>query len=221
MRLNLTADELLATTRAVRKRLDFDRPVEPSVLKECLESAVQAPTGSNSQGWRFMVVTDVDKKAAIAELYRRAWYDYYQPMDREPRSDKGRQLKRVMSSATHLADNFERVPVWVIPCMPGRLDNLPNVMAAGAYGSIHPATWSFMLAARDHGLGTSFTTLHLTYEQQAAEILGIPFADYTQCALVTVGYTVGTDFKPASRPPVETVTYWDTWGDEADFSDPT
>jgi nitroreductase len=219
MRLNLSAAELLSTTRAVRKRLDLDRVVERSVLKECLESAVQAPTGSNAQGWRFVVITDIEKKKPIAELYRKAWHEYYTPMETEPRSERGRQLKRVMASADYLADNFERVPVWVIPCMPGRLDHLPNPMAAAAYGSIHPATWSFMLAAREHGLGSSFTTLHLQYEREAAEILGIPFEEVTQCSLITVAYTSGTDFKPAKRAPIETVTYWDAWGEVADFTD--
>lgn len=218
MRLNLSVDELLSTTRAVRKRIDFDREVEPEVIKECLELAVQAPTGSNSQGWRFLVVTDPEKKSAVAELYRETWFGYYQPMDREPKSDKGKQLKRVMSSATYLAENIERVPVWVIPCMPGRLEGLDVAMGAGSFGSIHPATWNFQLAARERGLGTAFTTLHLAHEKKAAEILGIPYDEVTQCSLITVGYTLGTDFKPASRPPIESVTYWDSWGDHADFS---
>ena len=219
-KLNLSADEVLSTTRAVRKRLDFDRPVEPEVIKECLEVALQSPTGSNSQMWQWMVVTDPEKKAALAELYKQGWEQYVN-MDGAAHSivredaDQAAQQERVVDSATYLAENFERIPAMVIPILPMKMDGLPNMASASMYGSILPGAWSFMLAARERGLGTAWTTIHLMFEEQAAEILGIPFAEATQCALIACGYSKGTDFKPAKRPPLETVLHWDSWGGEA------
>ena len=223
MKLNLSVDEVLSTTRAVRKRLDFDKPVEPEVIKECLEAAIQSPTGSNMQGWQWMVVTDADKRAALADLYRQGW-DMYVNMDAAVGNlqfeDAGRQAQqdRVTSSAEYLAQNFEKVPVMMIPLFPGRLDGLPAMASAAMLGSILPGAWSFMLAARERGLGTAWTTIHLFFEQQAAEILGIDHEQYTQCALITCGYSKGTDFKPAKRPPIETVLHWDGWGGTAPWA---
>ena len=122
------------------------------------------------------------------------------------------QQDRVLSSAEYLAENFERAPAMLIPCLPGRLDGLPALASASLFGSILPGVWSFMLAARERGLGTSWTTIHLMHEQEAADVLGIPFDEVTQCALITVGYTKGTEFKPAKRPPMDTVTHWNGWG---------
>jgi len=221
MKLGLSADELLSTTRAVRKRLDFDKPVEPSIIKACLEAALQSPTGSNRQGWQWMVVTDAEKRAGLAELYRKGW-DLYQQMPNHAGiaptgADSARveQQKRVTSSAGYLAQNFEKVPVMMIPILPGRLDDLPAMAATSTLGSILPGAWSFMLAARERGLGTAWTTIHLMFEKQAAELLGIDYENFTQCALITCGYTKGTDFRPAQRPPLETVLHWDTWGGAA------
>ncbi len=214
MKLNLSADEVLTSTRAVRKRLDFDKPVELEVIKECMEYAVQAPTGSNMQGWQWLFVTDQAKKDAIADLYRQGW-EMYTSMDQAAMNlevENQAQQDRVADSATYLAENFHKVPVMLIPCMPGRLDGLPNMAATSTYGSIQPGAWSFMLAARERGLGTAWTTIHLMFEEQAAEILEIPFAEVTQIALITIGYSKGTDFKPAKRPPVETVMHLDSWG---------
>lgn len=214
MKLHLTADEVLTSTRAVRKRLDFDTPVPMEVITECLEQAVQAPTGSNRQGWEWLVVTDEAKKAAIADLYRKGFDLYRSSQVAAHNTDVGdaAQQARVVDSAEYLAQNFHRVPVMLIPCMPGRLDNLPNMAATSTFGSIHPATWSFMLAARERGLGTAWTTIHLMFEKEAAEILDIPFEEYTQTSLITVGYSIGTDFKLAKRPPVQTVMHVDSWG---------
>lgn len=215
MKLNLTADEVLTSTRAVRKRLDFDTPVPIDVITDCLEQAVQAPTGSNRQGWEWLVVTDDAKKAAIADLYRKGFEMYRSSQVAAHNTDVGdeAQQARVVDSAEYLAENFHRVPVMLIPCMPGRLDGLPNMAATSTLGSIHPATWSFMLAARERGLGTAWTTIHLMFEKEAADILGVPFEEYTQTSLITVGYSIGTEFKKAKRPPVQTVMHVDTWGD--------
>jgi nitroreductase len=208
MEFDLTqVDALLSTTRAVRKRLDFDREVPDAVLLECLQLAVQAPTGSNRQGWRWMVVRDAAKKQALADIYNRAGGDYLRAAAAE--ADPATQTGRVMDSATFLAENMARVPVMVIPLIIGRLEEGTN-SAAGLFGSIIPAMWSFQLALRSRGLGSCYTTLHLRFEEEAAEVLGIP-PHLTQAGLLPVGYTKGTDFKPAARPPVAEITYLDTY----------
>ena len=209
-------DALLSTTRAVRKRLDFDREVGDDVLLDCLQLAVQAPTGSNQQGWRWMVVRDAEKKAGLADIYRRAGGEYLAAAAANASSED--QTGRVIDSANFLAQNFERAPVMVIPMIVGRLDDAERVpdaasltgAAAGLMGSIIPAMWSFQLALRSRGLGSCLTTIHLRLEQEAAELLGIP-AHMTQAGLLPVAYTKGTDFKPAARPPVEEITYLDTY----------
>jgi nitroreductase len=205
-----TVDKLLTTTRSVRKRLDLERPVERDVIETCLEIAIQAPTGSNAQGWHFIVVTDAEKRAKIAEYYRVSWYDYSKSGSRgNARADKD-QMRRVVSSAQYLADNLHRVPVHVIPCYWGRVENQAPVWQAGLYGSIHPAAWSFMLALRARGLGASWTTLHLRFEKEVAELLGIP-DNITQAALIPVAYYTGDDFSPADRQPAKEITHWNSW----------
>ena len=201
-------DALLSTTRAVRKRLDLDRDVPDDVLLECLQLAVQAPTGSNRQGWRWMVIRDTDKKAALADIYRSAGADYLAAAAAE--AEEGSQTGRVLNSASYLADHFHEVPVMVIPMIIGRLEDDGAASAAGLMGSIMPAIWSFQLALRSRGLGSCLTTLHLRKEREAAELLGIP-DHMTQAALLPVAYTKGTDFQPAHRPPVEEITYLDTY----------
>ncbi len=201
-------DALLSTTRAVRKRLDLDRDVPDDVLLECLELAVQAPTGSNRQGWRWLIIRDPEKKEALADIYRRGGAEYLNSAARE--ADPATQTGRVIDSANYLAENLGRVPVLVIPLIIGRLEELGVEAAAGFYGSIMPAVWSFQLALRSRGLGSCLTTLHLGLEQEAAELLAIP-DHMTQAALLPVAYTKGTDFKPAVRPPVQEITYVDSY----------
>lgn len=201
-------DELLATTRAVRKRLDLDKPVPRDVINECLELAVQAPTGSNSQSWRWLVVEDADKRRALADLYRKGGEAYLSAASEQAADD---QTKRVFGSAVYLMEHLHEVPVHVIPCVQGRPGpETPMVMLGGLFGSIFPAVWSFQLALRARGLGSALTTLHLIHEKEAAEILGIP-DDVMQVALLPVAYTLGTDFKRAERPPIADITHWDTW----------
>ena len=201
-------DELLATTRAVRKRLDLDKPVPREVINECLELAVQAPTGSNSQTWRWLVVEDADKRRALADLYRKGGEAYLSAAGEQAADD---QTKRVFGSAVYLMEHLHEVPVHVIPCVQGRPGpETPMVMLGGLFGSIFPAVWSFQLALRSRGLGSALTTLHLIHEKEAAEILGIP-DDVMQVALLPVAYTLGTDFKRAERPPVADITHWNTW----------
>jgi nitroreductase len=202
-------DRLLSTTRAVRRRLDLERPVDPQVILECLRLAVQAPTASNDQNWRWIVVSDPDRRARLAELYREIGGMY---LAAAAAAAEDPQTKRVYQGAVYLSENLHRVPVFVIPCIERRFDGQPNGIAASAYASIIPAAWSFQLALRSRGLGSVWTTLHLFKEAEAAEILGIP-PDVTQIALLPVAHTVGDDFVPAVRPPVEQITYWDEWGD--------
>ncbi|MDH3679130.1 MAG: nitroreductase family protein [Acidimicrobiia bacterium] len=215
MTLDLSADEVLTTTRSVRKRLDFDRPVDRSTVLECIEIALQAPTGSNSQGWQWMVIEDDAKKRAISALYKKNFDVYTSQPGREYPDGDTRAERRdlVRSSADYLSENFHRSPFLVIPLIEGRLDEGLNSFAqASAWGSILPAVWSFMLALRARGLGSAWTTLHLPDEQEAAEILGIPFDRYTQAGLFPVAYTKGTDFKLAERLPAAELTHWDTFG---------
>lgn len=216
MKLNLSADDVLTSTRAVRKRLDFDRPVERSVIEECLEIALQAPTGSNSQGWHWVMVTDADKKAALAEIYRSNFAEYRKvaaSRSYEAGDPRAEQSIRVTASAEYLTEHFQRVPVMMVPCIAGRLDNASVVQGAGAWGSILPAVWSFMLAARERALGTAWTTIHLMFdgEQKAADVLGIPYDKVTQAGLFPIAYTIGTDFQPAKRLPLEPILHWDQW----------
>ncbi|MCC6709216.1 MAG: nitroreductase family protein [Gammaproteobacteria bacterium] len=211
-----TVDHLLTTTRSVRKRLDFSRPVERSVITRCIELALQAPTGGNAQGWSFMVVTDEAKRAAISALYKKAFKLYSSdPNMRARYGDDGdlraQQLDRVLSSADYLSDNMHKAPALVIACIEGRVEKGSPLEQAGVYGSILPAAWSFMLALRSRGLGTAWTTLHIMYEQEAAKILGIPDT-ITQAALFPVAYYTGDDFKPAKRLPTEQFVHWDSWG---------
>ncbi|ORA22327.1 nitroreductase family protein [Mycobacterium aquaticum] len=211
--LNLSTDELLTTTRSVRKRLDFDKPVPREVIMECLDLALQAPTGSNAQGWQWVFVTDPAKKKALADIYRSNANPYLDLPAPERGDIRDEQIGAVMSSAKFLNENFEKAPVLMVPCLEGRPDGAPAGMQASYWGSLLPAAWSFMLALRSRGLGSAWTTLHLLGdgEKQAAEILGIPFDKYAQAGLFPIAYTKGTDFKPAKRLPAEQLTHWDTW----------
>ena len=215
MKLDLTIDEVLSTTRSVRKRLDFDRPVEREIVEECLNLALQAPTGGNNQGWHWIVVEDAAKRKALADIYK-ANFKIYASMpgrkftEGDPRVE---QMPKVRDSAMYLADEFYRAQMMLIPCIEGRLENIDAAMGAGAWGSLLPGVWSFMLALRSRGMGSAWTTIHLILEgeKKAAEILGIPYDKITQGGLFPIAYTIGTDFKPAKRLPLEKVLHWDKW----------
>ena len=220
-----TVDHLLTTTRSVRQRLDLARPVEPEVIERCIEIALQAPTGSNLQGWHFMVVTDPQKRAGLAELYHKGWTAYYDVQREHPpqfsqNDPRLAQRPRIIQSSTFLGEHLHEVPVFIIPCIEREMAEVPhlaeiqsfgNFFQASIYGSIFPATWSLMLALRSRGLGSSLTTLHLIYEKEAAELLGIP-DHVVQTALIPVAYYTGTDFHPAKRRPAGEVTHWEHWG---------
>ncbi len=213
MTLNLSVDELLTTTRSVRKRLDLDEPVPRDVLMECLELALQAPTGSNAQGWQWMFVTDPVKKQAIADIYRANALPYLDQPKPEYGDIRDERRPLVFDSAKYLAENMQEVPVLLIPCLEGRAEKAPLGMSASFWASLFPAVWSFCLALRSRGLGSCWTTLHLLGdgERQAAEVLGIPFEKYSQGGLFPIAYTKGTDFRPAKRLPAAQLTHWDSW----------
>lgn len=202
-----TVDELLSTTRSVRKRLDLTRAVSREVILECIQLAMQAPTASNTQDWRWLVITDADKRAAIAEIYRSIGAQY---LEYAANSATDPQTQRVYQSAMSLTETLADVPVHVIPCIEQRVDGAPLGIAAAAWASIIPAGWSFLLALRSRGLGSVWTTMHLFKEQEVAELIGIP-PTVTQAALFPVAYTIGTDFRPAKRPPAESITFWNSW----------
>jgi nitroreductase len=203
-------DRLLTTTRAVRKRLDLTRPVDPAVIVECLRLAIQAPSGSNAQRWRWMVVTDTEKKRAVGDNYRQSFEAYIAP--RQELIEPGDTASlRMTDSSSYLADHMGEVPVLVIPTMLDRPPaDIPGEDQAGFWGGILPAVWSFQLALRSRGLGSAWTTLHLRYEREVATVLGIP-ETVTQVALLPVAYFTGEGFRPAARRAAEEVTYWNTW----------
>jgi nitroreductase len=210
--LRLAPDELLRTTRTVRKRLDLDRPVPLELVRECLDVALQAPTGSNRQDWHWMVVTDAELRRQIGDYYRRS-YERYQS-GREERNaglSAERQVigARVASSADYLAERMGDVPVHVIACITVG-DDLPAGNQAGLWGSLLPAAWSYQLAARARGLGSAWTTLHLAYEKEISELLGIP-PQVRQGVLLPTAYFTGDTFQPAPRGPLDTVLHFDRW----------
>lgn len=209
----LTPDELLTTTRSVRKRLDFDRPVPLELIKECIEVSLQAPTGSNRQGWHWLVITDTALRAQIGEYYRRSHAAYANGPAAQARtaalSDERQVVQgRVRTSSQYLADRMGEVPALVIAAI--EADDLPAGNQAGLWGSLLPAAWSYQLAARARGLGSAWTTLHLAYEKEVSELLGIP-ANVRQGVLLPTAYYTGETFKPAPREPVEKVLHLDRW----------
>jgi len=211
--LPLTPDELLTTTRSVRKRLDFTRDVPIDLVRECLEIALQAPSGSNRQGWHWMVVTDENSRRMIGDYYRQAVASYLKSSG-SPASlfaddqERNAVQRRVGDSVAYLGEHMGEVPVLVIPCV-----HAPRLNAgsqAGLWGSLLPAAWSYMLAARARGLGTAWTTLHLRHETEISELLGIP-ADIRQGALIPTAYYTGDTFRPAPRQPLDDVLHLNSW----------
>ena len=210
--LELTHDELLTTTRSVRKRLDFDRPVSRELIRECLELAFQQPHGSNMNTWRWVVEDDPALVAGVAEVYNGGLDDFIATLgDAVGENYSGAGIpgaERITGSVQHLRDNFHRCPAVLVPLMAGRCEGLNAFYQASGWGSIVQAVWSFFLALRSRGLGSAWTTGHLWREKQLAELLGIPFEQYTQVGLFPIAYTQGTDFRPAYRRGVDEVVGW-------------
>ena len=211
--VELTNDELLSTTRTVRKRLDFERPVDRATLEECLALALQAPTASNRQEWHWVFVTDPAVKAGLAELYRSTEGEYQRlPYgDRADGDVRTEHAAAVGASSDYLRDHLEQAPVLLVPCHLGRVDAAPIATQAALWGSLLPAVWNLFLALRTRGLGAAWTTVHLRHEREAAELLGIPYDDYTQGGLFPIAHTKGTSFRPAARRPLTEVVHWERW----------
>ena len=202
-------DALLTTTRAVRRRLDLSRPVEPELIADCIRIAQQAPTASNTQTWRWVVLTDPDRRKAIGDLYASGRAAVENARSAVASDDA--QTQRVYDSAGYLVDHIAEVPVHVIPCLEGRLPpGADGCATASFYGSIFPAVWSFQLALRSRGLGSTFTTAHLLGEARIRDLLGVP-PDFTQTCLIPVAHTLGDDFSPPPRRPVEEFIGWNGW----------
>jgi nitroreductase len=211
--LGLTPDELLTTTRTVRRRLDLERPVERSVVEECLRVAFQAPNGSNRQEWGWVLVDDPVVKRAMGDLYRQGFVDYAASQTPHPVPNPDAALRSRMSdSVAWLRERIEQVPVLLVPTIADSYGTDTAFATAGTWGSILPAVWSFMLALRARGMGSAWTTVHLYREVEMAELLGIPYPEQRQAGLFPVAYTVGTDFKPADRSLSERSIYWNAWG---------
>lgn len=210
--IDLTPAELLTTTRSVRRRLDLSRPVPRELIETCLTIAIQAPSGSNLQGWQFLMIDDAERKAALATYYARS-HEQYRPLSTRPTPGQSQEAPaRLRASVDYLAEHLHEVPTLLMPLERGRLpSDATSHQAAGFYGSILPAVWSFMLAARLHGLGTSFTTMHLRYEREVAAEFAIPYDRVTQIGLVSVGYYRGAQFSPAARRPVSELIHWNNW----------
>lgn len=200
-------DELLSTTRAVRRRLDLEREVPDDLLMRCIELAEQAPSGGDIASRRWIVVRDPETKAKIAELYRAAGGS--ETIKRaEERRGSGHPKERIVESAAHLAENLERVPVIVLATVWGVHDGSGR---PGLFDSVIQSAWSFCLALRARGLGSAWTTIHLSKAKEFAELLGIPDG-VTQIVLLPVAWTIGTDFKPAARRPASDIVWFNRWG---------
>lgn len=213
--LDLTALELLTTTRAVRLRLDYDRPVEKDVLRRCVEIALQAPSGSNKVPLQFVMVTDPDLRLALGEDYRECFGAYQASAGYIGKVDKGdpafnAQQQRTARSAEALAENIHRAPAIVVACSLTSVRDVPPHRAVATAGSLHPGAWSFMLAARLYGLGTCWTAMTLAPGARTPSLLGIP-DDVTLGCLTPVAYTRGTAFRPTLRPEPDSVIHWEGW----------
>ncbi len=200
-------DRLLSTTRAVRRRLDLERPVPAGVILDCIDVAEQAPTGGNQSSRRWLVVRDPETKAALAELYRSAGGNWISEAYAGV-AGTGHHNEGALRSADHLARHLQDVPAIVLATIYGEHDGSGR---PGLFDSVIQAAWSFCLALRSRGLGSAWTTLHMNEADRVAELLGIPDG-VTQIVLLPVAWTVGDDFSPAPRRPARDITWFDHWG---------
>lgn len=211
----MSVDEVLTTTRTVRKRLDLSRPVPDDVIAQCIEIATYAPSGSNRQGWHFVVITDAEKRRQIGALYKRSFDQYYEAqmaqLGQAPETPDRAQLAKVLDSARYLGDHMGDAPALILVCAEGRVENAGAMAQAAFYGSVVPAAWSLMLALNARGIGTAWTTLHMRYADETAELLGVP-ATVTQVMLTPVAYLKDGPSKRAARKPAAERTYWNQWG---------
>lgn len=216
--LGLAADEVLTSTRAVRRRLDLTRPVPRELIQEAVKIATQAPTGRNQQQWDFIFIDDPTTKAKAADLWRAGLaqgnpYEHHGLPIPTRGSFASAEWGRIRGSLGYLVEHLHEVPVLMIPVVRvATRAELSTVHGqANTWGSVLPATWSFMLAARERGIGTCWTIGHLAYEREMADLLGLPFDTTVQVALTPVAYTIGTDFKPVKRADDSNFSHWNRW----------
>lgn len=206
--------EALYTTRAMRRVTD--KPIPPEVQARILDAAIRAPSGGNSQNWRFMLVDDPTVMAALAPIYRASmdivWSQFYkerlEAAAATPDDPESQQLMRVKRSADHLTDNFEHYPLMLFAF--SQFD--------GSGGSIFPAVWNAMLAARGEGVGAALTSAMSLNAQDALSVLGVPDGEgWNMACCVTFGYPTGR-WDVAPRVPVEQVSFKNHWGQPLDFT---
>jgi nitroreductase len=195
-----SVDAVLSTARSVRRKLDFDRAVEPEAIYECVNIATQAPTGLGGETWRFMVVTDADKKRRLAALYKGVLTDLAR--------QRGIEVKATQQA---LVDKLHEIPAMIFVCTTAERPGQEVAGQVAYYGSILPAAWSLMLALRARNLGATWTTLLSSRQREVAAILDMPDG-VTQTVMLPVAYTKGAKLRKADRLDAAEVTYWDTWG---------
>src|SRR5215211_5856115 len=200
-------DDVLATTRAVRRRLDLQRPVDNQLLLDCIDLAEQAPTGGNLGSRRWVIVRDQTVKDQLGELYRETALPFMSAGAERLRGT-GHPQEQVMASAEYLAEHLADVPAIVIPTIIGRHSGNGR---PGLFDSVIQAAWSFCLALRARGLGSTWVTAALEDEARVKEILGIP-SHLTEIVLLPVAWTKGTDFRRAPRRPARDITSFDHFG---------
>jgi len=199
-------EEAITTQRAVR-RLKRD-PVPDALVLRLIELALKAPTGSNAQGWEWIVVRDPAVKARLARQNRRAFRLYGALGRRATANDP--KMARVLDAVQWQADHFEEVPVVVVACLRGPRLGFPNIAATSYYGSIFPSVQNLLLAARAAGLGAALITLPLWSTFAARRILGLPWS-VTPCAVIPLGWPTGR-YGPTTRKPVGDVVSLDQYG---------
>jgi nitroreductase len=226
MLLELTADQVLTTTRSVRKRLDLSRAVPRSLIAECLEIAFQAPNGSNQNTWEWVVIDERETARKAAAIYDGALDDFISSPYGQAYAKEGaakaaadttgkvvESMTKMSESVYYLRQHMGEMPALVVPMFFGRPEGMNLFHLASNFGSVVPAVWSLFLALRVRGLGSAWTTAHLLREREMAELLGIPHDKYTQVGLFPIAYTIGTEFKKGWRKPVGEVVSWNRFGE--------
>ena len=195
-----SVDEVLATARSVRKKLDFERPIEPSVILECIDLAAQAPTGAVAgESWRFVVATDAQPKQALARLYGEVLEEFAEM--------RGIEIKPTQRA---LVERLHHIPAMVLVCVAAPPPTEEVSAQVGFYGSILPAAWSLMLAFRSRGIGCTWTSLLAARQEEVRQILNMP-EDSMHTVMLPIGYTKGAKLRRAERLPAQDITFWQSW----------
>tara|TARA_B110000196_G_C20898373_1_gene544722 strand:+ start:39 stop:677 length:639 start_codon:yes stop_codon:yes gene_type:complete len=192
-------DHYLSTVRSVRRRINFDKQIDDSVILECINIAVQAPTGRGDEGWRFLVVKNRGLKERVAFIYEEVLLSFI--------AEVGTPMKK---SHQALIDRLSDFPSLIFVCKEG-VPETSFASQAAYFGSVLPAAWSLMVALRSRGIGSTWTTLLSSRHEEVAEVLGMP-SSARQVVMLPVGYTLGAVLKKADRKDAATVSFLDSWG---------